>query len=124
MRQPNANFMTPSNVLKAMKEIKLKNSEGEDRIPQRILVDGMNQLIGPMSTLFEKIYNQKKIPEQWLMSIVTPVFKKGKKDEISNYRPVANLCSSSKIFERLILNRINEIESEEEVDLTGIDQHK
>ena len=52
-----------------------------------------------------------------------PIFKKGKKDDIANYRPVANLCSGSKIFECLILNRINEIESEMNVDFTGPDQH-
>ena len=28
---------------------------------------------------------------------------------IENYRPVANLCSASKVFERLILNRINQL---------------
>ena len=35
--------------------------------------------------------------------VITPVFKKGKKDEISNYRPVANLCGCSKIYERIIV---------------------
>ena len=34
-----------------------------------------------------------------------------------------NLCACSKIYERIILNRINEIEKEMEVDLTGTDQH-
>ena len=76
-----------------------------------------------MTTLFNKIYLQKKLPEQWLMSVIIPVHKKGKKDEITNYRPVANLCSGSKIFEKLILNRIYEIETEMKIDLTGINQH-
>ena len=44
------------------------------------------------------------------MSVITPVHKKGLKDEVSNYRPVANSCSTSKIFDKLTLNRINEIE--------------
>ena len=47
--------MTLHNVTKAMKEIKLKNSEGCDRIPQRILLDGIEILAGPMTTLFNKI---------------------------------------------------------------------
>ena len=42
---------------------------------------------------------------------------------IDNYRPVANLCSTSKIFERMILNRISEIESLNNVDITGNQQH-
>ena len=45
------------------------------------------------------------------------------KQEISNYRPIWNLNSASKIFERLILNRIIKIESELDVDLTGETQH-
>ena len=32
------NFMPMENVLRSMKEIKLKNSEGWDRIPQRIII--------------------------------------------------------------------------------------
>ena len=59
-----------------MKTIKTKNSEGYDRIPQRTQVDGANILIGPLGKLFEKIYNQKKIPEQWLISKIIPTHKK------------------------------------------------
>ena len=42
---------------------------------------------------------------------------------IENYRPVANLCSASKIFERLILNRINQLELCGKTDITGKGQH-
>ena len=56
------------------------------------------------------------------MSKVIPVHK-GRKDDVANYRPIANLCSASKIFERLILNRITQIEEIERVDLTGENQH-
>ena len=48
--------MTEQNVLKAVQNIKLKNSEGCDGIPTRILVDGINELIEPMRTLFNNIY--------------------------------------------------------------------
>ena len=53
-----------------------------------------------------------EIPEQWRLSKVTPVHKKGDKSKVSNYRPVANLCAASKIYERLILQRIQEIEDD------------
>ena len=32
-----------------------------------------------------------------------PHFQKGDKSEILNYRPISNLCCTSKIFEKLIL---------------------
>ena len=50
-----------------MSDIKIKNSEGYDRLPQRIIVDGATVLINPLTTLFNKIYHQKTIPDQWLI---------------------------------------------------------
>ena len=62
------NFMTSQNILRAVQSIKMKNAEGGDRIPQRILIDGISVLIRPLSKLFEKIYEEKSIPEQWKMA--------------------------------------------------------
>ena len=56
-------------------------------------------------------------------SKIIPVYKKGTKANIENYRPVANLCSASLIFERLFLNRILQLESFANIDLIGKQQH-
>ena len=42
------NFMNEPNVRKAMESLKLKNAEGHDRIPQRLLIDGAEILNKPM----------------------------------------------------------------------------
>jgi hypothetical protein len=43
----------------------------------------------------------------WLKySQVTPIFKKGNKFELSNYRPISLLISFSKIFEKVIYKRL------------------
>ena len=118
-----ANFMTPKNVLLAVTSMKTKNCEGHDKIPQRILTDGIEILKYPLTILFNKIYTQKVIPEQWLISKIAPIHKKGNSNQIENYRPIANLCSASKIFERLILLRIQEIEKLSNIDLTGKSQY-
>ena len=101
----------------------MKNCEGEDRIPQRIMIDGIEVLLAPLTALFKRIYEQKEIPEQWKLAKITPVHKKGNKNDVTNYRPIANLCSASKIFEKLILQRIQDIEDEKNVDLTNTNQH-
>jgi hypothetical protein len=50
------------------------------------------------------IYNQRTVPVQWLVFKTIPVFKnKRLESNIENYRPVANLCSTLKIFKKLIL---------------------
>ena len=116
-------FMTSTDIKECLKSIKTKNCEGYDRIPQRIISDGAEYLIEPFTALFSRIYNQRKIPDQWLIAKVIPIHKKGLKCNIENYRPIANLCSSSKLFEKLILKRILEIELNFGVDLTGKQQH-
>jgi hypothetical protein len=80
-------------------------------------------LLTPFSVLFNKIYTTQKIPEQWKVSKIIPIFKKGNVNLIENYRPIANLCSASKIFEKLILKQFNYLESKNSLDLTGKQQH-
>ena len=75
------------------------------------------------TALFENIYKTKKIPEQWKIAEIIPIFKKGSKSKIENYKPIANLCSTSKIFEKLILKQIHYLESVNKLDLTGKQQH-
>jgi hypothetical protein len=63
------------------------------------------------------------IPEQWKTSRILPLHKKGKKNLVENYRPISNLCAGSKVFERLVLMRILEIEEQSGTSLTGNNQH-
>ena len=79
-------FMDTDSVRECILSLKLKNSEGFDRIPQRVLVDGVDHLIKPIVVLMDKIYISKQIPHQWLVSKTIPVFKnKGKPKDIENY---------------------------------------
>ena len=117
-------YMSLEAVKSCMNSLKPKNSEGFDRIPQRILKDGAEILAVPVQKLMELIYKERKVPDQWLVAKTLPIFKnKGNIKDIENYRPIANLCASSKIFEKLILKRILEIQDEGGIDLTGSKQH-
>jgi hypothetical protein len=49
--------------------------------------------------------------------------QKGDPKDIENYRPIAYLCSSSKVFEKLILRRILETQENNNEDLTGENHH-
>ena len=117
-------FMDFETVKSCMLSLKSKNSEGFDRIPQKILTDGASVLSIPMYKLMRLIYYERKVPDQWLVAKTIPVFKnKGNSKDIENYRPIANLCSSSKVFEKLILKRILDIQEAANIDLTGEKQH-
>ena len=48
-------FMDRDSIIDCVKSLKIKNSEGYDRIPQRILFDGLDQLIDiPLQLCFPK----------------------------------------------------------------------
>jgi hypothetical protein len=47
-----------------------------------------------------KVFEEKRVPEQWKIARILPLLKKGNKEKIGNYRPISNLCSMSKIYER------------------------
>ena len=61
------------NIIKCIKDIKIEITEGYDRIPLKVIVDGISQLIAPLSNLFEFIYKNKLIPEQWKCSKIKVV---------------------------------------------------
>ena len=111
--------MTKNDVYECLETLVNKKCEGYDRIPLCCLYDVKSVLLAPFANLFTKIYLTQKIPEQWKVSKIIPIFKKGNANQIENYRPIANLCSASKIFERLILKQINYLESKNSLDLVG-----
>ena len=57
--------ITAIDILECVKSLKIKNCEGFDRIPQRILSEGINYLLPPLTGLFNLIFSQNSIPEQW-----------------------------------------------------------
>jgi hypothetical protein len=64
----------------------------------------------PICGLMNLIFTQRTVPAQWLVpknNPTIPVFKnKGSMSNIKNYRPITNLCLTTKIFEKLILNTL------------------
>ena len=89
-------FMAKNNIIECINSLKIKNTEGFDRIPQRILIDGRDAVIEPLASLFKLIYRDTMLPEQWLISKIIPVHKKGDKSSIENCR--SPLLNNSTVF--------------------------
>ena len=56
MAEEDLMFMSIDEVKMCIMDTKIKNSEGYDHIPQRVLVDGCLCLLCPLTKLFSKIY--------------------------------------------------------------------
>ena len=73
-------------VHEALCKVNPFKSCGPDDIPGRLLLEGASSLANPLSKLFNLSMQQGAIPEEWLKSNSTPIFKKGLKNTPSNYR--------------------------------------
>lgn len=60
----------------------------------------------PLALLFNKSLSNGKFPSLWKVSHIAPIYKSGKKAEISNYRPISILPAISKIFEKIVAKRV------------------
>ena len=116
-------MVTEEDILKILSDTTPKNSSGYDRIPMRMLVDCKEVIMSNVCSLINKIFRDQTIPDQWKVSKVLPLHKNGEKNNIENYRPISNICSLAKIFERCVLLKLSQLEDINGVDLTGSKQH-
>jgi len=59
-----------------------------------------------LKVIFEQSLNTGNIPSDWLLTNVTPVYKKGNKDLPANYRRISLTSICSKVMEHIIYHSI------------------
>ena len=71
------------------------------------MIKGTASSISPVIT---RIFNQSlslgRLPLEWKVSNITPIFKSGDPSLVSNYRPISLLSILSKCLERFIHNAV------------------
>jgi len=92
-------------VLEAAKQLKPKLCAGEDQLPMRLIKD-LAMLYPEMIAHYYSALCYMGMPTRWKTAIITPLHKSGAKDQLTQYRPISNLDSLSKLFEKLLLNRL------------------
>lgn len=89
--------------------LKLSNSfsAGPDKVPNIILKKCALTLAEPLSIIYEVSFRTNQLPNDWLKSVVIPIFKnKGSRDNIENYRPISLTCTSCRVMEKIIKDSI------------------
>ena len=85
----------------------LKNSApGYDEMKTEPLREALPQYISPLNYVCNLSLHQGVFPDEMKIANVIPLYKKDDSMVFSNYRPVSLLCSLSKVFEKIMYNRL------------------
>ena len=85
--------------------LKTNKSPGYDNIHVNVITNLYNELKTPLMNIFNLSLNTAISPDRMKVAKVTPIFKKGEKYSISNYRPISVL-RFSKILKQIMYNRL------------------
>ncbi|KAK4817255.1 hypothetical protein QYF61_005468 [Mycteria americana] len=78
-------------------------SMGPDEIPPRVLKELADVLTKPLSIIYQQSWLTGEVPADWKLANVTPIFRKGWKEDLGNYRPVSLTLVLGKLMEQMIL---------------------
>jgi hypothetical protein len=95
-----------SEVMDQLNNINTKKAYGPDGLPPRLIKEAKRVISKPLTMLFNKSLSTASFPELWKRANVLPIFKKGAKNIMGNYRPVSLLCVNAKIFEKIIFKHL------------------
>ena len=99
--------ITPKMVKKVIANLNSSKASGPDCIPVVVLKNCELALSYILAKLFNKCLKESCFPDCWKVSSVVPVFKNvGERSTAKNYHPVSLLSVVSKVFEKLVNNRI------------------
>ena len=90
-------------VITQLKALNVWKASGVDSICNRLLKFSSSAISLPLAHIFNLSLRTGVFPQRWKKARIQPIYKqKGDRSSASNYRPIALLCSVSKVFERLV----------------------
>ncbi|KFO96995.1 hypothetical protein N300_05414, partial [Calypte anna] len=83
-------------------------SLGPDGIHPRVMKELTEELAKPLSIIYQQSWLTGDIPDDWKLANVTPIHKKGWKEDPGNYRPVSLTSVPGRVMEQIILSAITQ----------------
>lgn len=94
-------------IEEVIKSLKIA-SPGHDDIHIKVIKECSEEISQFLEFIINKSFDEGYFPDILEIAKVIPIYKKGEKSDCTNFRPIAILSTFSKIFEKIIVKRLND----------------
>lgn len=99
---------TESEIAKTISSLKNKKSQDIHGLSSYLIKSCGKHLLKPLKTLINQSFKQGIFPDRLKAAKIIPIYKKGDRLNLANYRPISLLPIFSKIFEKILYNRLSQ----------------
>ena len=98
--------ITSQDIEKRLQKLDVTKSSGPDKIHSRVLKEAKIPISKALAIIYQHSLSTGQVPKEWKSATITPIFKKGKKSDPSNYRPVSLTSIPCKKAESIVYDAI------------------
>lgn len=98
--------VTPVEIFLLLEKLDPRKSCGPDLIPPLFLKRCAASLAYPVAILFNKSLSDAIFPDLWKKSFITPIYKSGNRNDISNYGPICKSSGLAKVLEGIVTSTL------------------
>ncbi|XP_049854437.1 uncharacterized protein LOC126335323 [Schistocerca gregaria] len=93
-------------IEKQLTSLKRGKAAGPDGIPVQFYTEYAKELAPLLAAVYRRSLEERSIPKDWKRAQVVPVFKKGRRTDVQNYRPISLTSISCRILEHVLRSSI------------------
>ena len=98
--------VTENEVFNLLSNISTNKATGPDKIPAKLVKISAPFITKHLSIIFNQSLLQGTFSYDWKISKVTPIYKKGPKHDMNNYRPISVISTIAKVMEKIAHNQL------------------
>jgi Reverse transcriptase (RNA-dependent DNA polymerase) len=98
--------VSSTELLSVVHELKDKKTLDFNSISTNLIKHTINGVSCPLIHVFNWSLVSGIVPLKMKVAKIVPIYKSGDPCDINNYRPISLLCTFSKIFEKIVANRL------------------
>ena len=89
--------------------LRIDKAPDPDNMQPRVLMEVAEQVSEMLTDIFNSSLESGQVSGDWRVANVTPLFKKGSREELGNYRPVSLTSVVGKVLETLIKDQVRNL---------------